>query len=37
LKRHSGTHSGTPFFTSKLLQNHLFLCGGENAKDLIAI
>ena len=35
LKRHSGTHSGTPFFASKLPQNCLFLCGGENTKDLL--
>jgi len=33
LKRHSGTHSGTPFFGSKLAQNWLFLCGGENTKN----
>jgi len=35
LKRHSGTHSGTPFFTSKLPRNYLFLCGGGNTKDLL--
>jgi len=35
LKRHSGTPSGTCFFTPKFAQNWHFLCGGRNPRYCI--